>query len=81
MAGMFQFCKALEIIDLSNFNTINVKNMSFMFNKCDNIKYLNLNNFITMNCETNYMLSFENKHECLFITNNENLLKLYSISL
>ena len=78
MSGMFQLCNELEYLDLSNFNTRNVSNMSYMFNQCNKMRYLNLNNFIIINCKTNHMFSFENKNECTFITNNENLLKLYS---
>ena len=75
---MFQLCTELEYLDLSNFNTTNVTNMSYMFNQCDKMKYLNLNNFNIINCKTNQMFSFKNKNECIFIANNENLLKLYS---
>ena len=36
-------------IDLSNFNTNNVTDMSLMFYKCSSLKELNLNNFNTNN--------------------------------
>ena len=77
LSYMFQLCTELEYLDLSNFNTANVRNMSLMFNKCNNLKYLNLNNFITIDCKTDSMLTFENKNDCNFITNNENLLDLF----
>ena len=80
ISGMFQLCTELEYLDLSNFNISNVRNMSYMFNRCDKIKYLNLNNFITINCDTNFMFLLVNKSQCLFITNNENILKLYNSS-
>ena len=32
MSRMFKECKELEYLDLSNFNTENVTDMSFMFN-------------------------------------------------
>ena len=35
---MFQRCAELEHVDLSNFDTSNVTNMSFMFNQCNRIK-------------------------------------------
>ena len=38
MANMFQGCKELEFLDLSNFNTINVANMRMMFNQCFKLK-------------------------------------------
>ena len=31
---MFQECKELEYLDLSNFNTSNAIDMSYMFNAC-----------------------------------------------
>ena len=79
MKGMFGACNELELLDLSNFNTSNVTNMECMFCECNNLKYLNLSNF-TINCETEDMLSFQNKDKCKFITNNRQLLKLYNSS-
>ena len=73
---MFQECYKLSYLDLSNFNTSKVTDMSFMFNECNKMKYLNLLNF-TINCDTELMLNFENKKNCQFITNNNDLLKLY----
>ena len=37
---MFQGCKELEYLDLSNFNTANVTDMSYMFNECSNLKQI-----------------------------------------
>jgi surface protein len=34
MGFMFSNCWSLEELNLSNFNTINVKNMAYMFNNC-----------------------------------------------
>ena len=48
-----------------------------MFNKCNNLKYLNLLNF-EVNGTTKNMFGFENKNTCNFITNNEELLRLYN---
>ena len=79
MKGMFQGCNNLEYLDLSNFNTSNVTNMVGMFYSCNKLKYLNLLNF-TINCETKNMLTFKNKKNCQFITNNKDLLKLYESS-
>jgi len=49
MASMFQGCKELLYLDLSNFNTINVTNMGLMFNECHKLKEIiginNLNTF------------------------------------
>ena len=51
-----------------------------MFNKCNNLKKLILNNFITINCKTDSMLSFGNKNECSFITDNKSLEDLFDTS-
>ena len=78
MKAMFQECNELEYLDLTNFNTSNVTNMSFMFRKCNKLKYLNVSNFI-INCETKNMLKF-NKKECKFIANDKKLIQLYNSS-
>ena len=46
---MFYRCHNLTSLDLSNFNTENVKNMSNMFWGCQNLTSLNLSNFNTEN--------------------------------
>ena len=35
---MFQECNELEYLDLFNFDTSNVTDMSYMFNKCNKLK-------------------------------------------
>ena len=75
---MFQQCNELQYLDLSNFNTVNVTNMSFMFNNCNKLKLLNLSNFI-INCETKNMFKF-NKKEFKFIANNQKLIQIYNSS-
>ena len=40
MEAMFQECKELESLDLSNFNTKNVTNMGCLFNKCHKLKQI-----------------------------------------
>ena len=47
MACMFCGCKSLINLNLSNFNTQNVTNMSNMFNNCNTLKTINLSNFDT----------------------------------
>ena len=37
---MFNECYAMEYIDLSNFNTSNVNDMSHMFSRCHNLKVI-----------------------------------------
>ena len=51
MSYMFYNCSSLTSLDLSNFNTINVKDMSGMFSFCSSLTYLNLFNFNTNNFE------------------------------
>ena len=77
MDSMFNSCNELEQLDLSNFDTSNVIDMTRMFNNCNSLKYLNLLNF-TINCETEDMLTFQNKENCYFITNNSDLKDLYN---
>ena len=77
MARMFNECSELENLVLTSFETPNVTNFSSMFNKCNNLKYLNLLNF-EINGTTKNMFGFENKNTCNFITNNEELLRLYN---
>ena len=48
---MFFKCYNLKEIDLSSFNTSNVKNMSYMFYYCKNLKEINLSSFNTSNVE------------------------------
>ena len=44
---MFKGCSSLKELDLSNFKTHNVYNMSFMFYGCSSLKRLELANFKT----------------------------------
>ena len=46
MYGMFFGCKSLTNIDLSNFNTQNVTDMSYMFDECNSLIKKLTNNFI-----------------------------------
>ncbi len=45
MRAMFSECKSLKNINLSNFNTTNVTDMSQMFKGCDFLKEINLSIF------------------------------------
>ena len=46
---MFYRCSSLKELNLNNFNTDNVTNMSYMFFNCSSLKELDLNNFNTNN--------------------------------
>lgn len=56
---MFYGCKALSTIDISNWNTSNVTNMSYMFYNCLGITSLDLSSFNTSNV-TNMSAMFRN---------------------
>ena len=47
MNNMFAGCKALQTLDLSNFNTNQVTDMAGMFSSCDKIQTVNVSNFDT----------------------------------
>ena len=49
MCRMFYGCSSLIELNLSNFNTNKVTNMSYMFYRCSSLKELNLSNFNTNN--------------------------------
>ena len=54
---MFNSCSSLEELNLSNFNTNNVGDMSYMFTSCSSLKELNISNFKTNN-KTNMSCMF-----------------------
>ena len=49
MSFMFSGCNSLTNLNLSNFNTQNVTNMTSMFSGCTSLTNLNLSNFNTQN--------------------------------
>ena len=64
MGNMFEGCSALKSLDLTNFNTANVTDMSFMFKGCSALKSLDLTNFNTAKV-TNMSFMF---HGCSALT-------------
>ena len=46
---MFDECSSLTNLNLSNFNTTNVTDMSYMFSECSSLTNLNLSSFNTTN--------------------------------
>ena len=48
MSGIFKKCTLLRELNLNNFITDNVTNMSNMFYYCESLKEINLTNFNTM---------------------------------
>ena len=54
---MFTSCSSLKELDLSNFNTNNVRAMCHMFTGCSSLKELNISNFNTKKViDMSYML-------------------------
>ncbi len=49
MTRMFYCCRILTQLDVSNFDTSNVTNMSSMFFGCANLSQLDVSNFDTSN--------------------------------
>ena len=47
MGGMFYWCSSLKELNIDNFNTNKVTDMSGMFYYCKSLKELNLDNFNT----------------------------------
>ena len=77
MGFMFFHCYSLLNLNLSNFNTQKVTNMSDMFNNCSSLTNINLSNFNTQNV-TNMLCMFNNCKSLKkngVITNDKNILK------
>ena len=58
MNAMFQQCNELEYLDLSNFDTSNVKEMRLMFNECHKLKEIKGINILNTENVTNMMGMF-----------------------
>ena len=56
---MFYNCKSLISLDLSNFNTQNVTNMSYMFFDCNSLLSLDLSNFRTKNVKDMHSIFYD----------------------
>ena len=61
MTWMFSNCSSLTNINLANFNTQNVTNMSHMFYNCSSLTNINLSNFNNTKHVTNMKHMF---YEC-----------------
>ena len=53
MERMFQDCKTLISLDVSNFDTSNVERMALMFCECESLTELDLSSFDTSKAGTN----------------------------
>ena len=79
MVAMFEECKQLENLDLSNFDTSAVTNMNVMFTDCTKLKELNLTNF---NINKVWSLGdnkmFNGIKNCKLISNDQKLIELFN---
>ena len=56
MAGMFRGCNGLNSLDLSNFDTRNVRYIRLIFKDCSSLRYLDLSSFNLCNLVSSYEL-------------------------
>jgi surface protein len=83
MSMMFIYCSSLTELDLSNFDTINVTDMSNMFYDCTSLTTLDLSNFnINNEANINYMFYECNSLHTLRLDNcsNDTISKLIASS-
>ena len=57
MDFLFEECNSLKTVDLSNFNTEKVENMTEVFLNCNNLTYIDISNF--SNNTINFINLFE----------------------
>ena len=57
MSEMFWGCSSLQSIDLSSFNTTNVKDMSEMFRWCSSLQSIDLSSFKTTNIKVKFIFN------------------------
>ena len=76
---MFDDCSSLTNINLSNFNTQNVTNMSYMFYDCYSLTNINLSNFNTQNVtDMSYIFSgCKSLKKENIITKDNKILKIF----
>ena len=73
MSEIFSNCSSLISLNLFNFNTNKVINMSYMFRNCSSLNYLNLSNFNT-NKVTNMDSMFDGINKsCNLICNDKKI--------
>ena len=69
-ANIFKSCYSLTSVNLSNFDTSNVSNMSYMFSGCIRLTSLNISNFNTSNVtDMSYMFGSCSKLTSLNVSN------------
>ena len=70
LKSIFIECTSLTSLDLSNFNTNNVTNMSRMFYNCYSLTSLNLSNFNTNNVTNMGWMFYGINKNCNLICND-----------
>ena len=75
---MFSYYLSLEEINVSNFDAINIIDMSFMFNCCSSLKKLILSNFNTINVTnmSNMFFNCASLKELNIFNFNNNIIKI-----
>lgn len=58
MSYMFYYCSSLKELDITNFNTANVKGTVYMFRECTSLLKLDLSNFSTINLKETYCMFY-----------------------
>ena len=71
MRSMFSSCNSLTSLDLSNFNSQNLTDISSMFRYFSKLTYLNISNFNTKN-----IINMERMFDDVFLIKNMDLGKL-----
>ena len=83
MSYMFFNCSSLKSIDLSSFDTTNVKDMSFMFKECSSLQSIDLTSFNISNVK-NVSYIFSNcsslKKENIKIKNSDKRILFQSMN-
>ena len=76
MRCMFYDCKNLKSLDLSNFNTSDVSDMSYMFANCEKLKSLDISSFNTSNATNiDYIFSGCKIEELIINQQDKNLVE------
>ena len=75
---MFYKCSNIASLDLSNFKTDKVTDMSFMFKGCSNFKEINIIEFkVNENCDIREIFQGIDKSNCKLIVRDEIVKNLF----
>ena len=74
---MFSYCSSLISLNLSNFKTNNVKDMSYMFYNCSKLTSLNLSNFNTNNVKEIFSIFNGLNKNCVLICEDLKIKKIF----